>query len=287
MSDLVYLITPFEDHPITTVTYRGRPAWIARQIGAAIGYAHGGKRFVTQITGAWGDEFIDGRDQQLVEGAELELLKSLLEPGTDPVPGRTANLLLLFESGLHLALAKTNKPVGKRLRRFLVDEVLPQLVRDGCYLPERAVRDGELVPKDVEARLQREQRLARKLELEDRKFKAGSLRRTVGTLHALGYVDDEVFASYEVAASEIALARDLSTLKPGTPDDWLSPTLIGQQLGVSAQKVGRVITRLGLRGNHPGLARAVVNKARGHDRTVITYLYSPAAVARIQAALEG
>ncbi len=287
MSDLVYLITPFEDHRITTVTYRGRPAWIARQIGEAIGYAQQGKRFVTQVTGAWADEFIAGSDYLVLEGTELEQFKSLLQPGTGPVPGRTANLLLLFESGLHLALAKTSKPVGKRLRRFLVDEVLPQLVRDGAYSPERAVRGGELVPKDVEARLEREQRLARKLELEDRKFKAGSLRRTVGTLHALGYVGDEVFASYEVAASEIALERDLSTLKPATPDDWLSPTRIGEQVGVSPQKVGRVITKLGLRGNHPGLARAVVNKARGHDRTVITYLYSPAAVQQIQAALQG
>jgi prophage antirepressor-like protein len=287
MTDLVYLITPFEDHRITTVTYRGRPAWIARQLGEAIGYAQQGKRFATRITGAWSDEFIEGRDYLVLAGTELELFKSLLELGTDPVPSRAPSLLLLFESGLHLALAKTSKPVGKRLRRFLVDEVLPQLVRDGAYSPDRAVRDGELVPKDVEARLQREQRLARKLGLDDRKFRAGSLRRTVGTLHALGYVDDEVFASYEVAASEIALEQDLSVLKPGAPDDWLSPTRIGKQFGVSAQKVGRVISRLGLRGNRPGLARAVVNKARGHDRTVITYLYSPAAVSQIEAALQG
>ena len=286
MNDLVYLITSFEEHPITTVTYRGRPAWIARQIGDAIGYAQQGKRFVTRITGAWADEFIGGRDYLVLTGLELELFKSLIELGTDPVPSRAPSLLLLFESGLHLALTKTSKPVGKRLRRFMVDELLPQIVRDGCYSPERAVRDGELVPKETEARLQREHRLARKLDLEDRKFRAGSLRRTVGTLHALGYVDDGVFASYEVVASEIALERDLSVLKPPTDDDWLSPTQIGALLGLSAQKVGRLITRLGLRGNHAGLARSIVNKARGHDRTVITYLYSPAAVSRIEAVLE-
>ena len=286
MNDLVYLITSFEEHPITTVTYRGRPAWIARQIGDAIGYAQQGKRFVTRITGAWADEFIEDRDFLVLKDRELELFKSLIELGTDPVPSRAPSLLLLFESGLHLALTKTSKPVGKRLRRFMVDELLPQIVRDGSYSPERAVRDGELVPKETEARLQREDRLARKLDLEDRKFRAGSLRRTVGTLHALGYVDDEVFASYEVVASEIALERDLSVLKPPTDDDWLSPTQIGALLGLSAQKVGRLITRLGLRGNHAGLARSIVNKARGHDRTVITYLYSPAALSRIEAVLE-
>ena len=286
MTDLAYLITSFEEHPITTVTYRDKPAWIARQIGHAIGYAQQGKRFVTRITGAWGIEFIEGRDYVVLTGAELELFKSLLQLGTDPVPSRAPSLLLLFESGLHLALTKTSKPVGKRLRRFMVDEVLPQVVRDGAYSPDRAVRDGELVSKETEARLQRESRLARKLDLEDRKFRAGSLRRTVSTLHALGYVEDDVLASYEVVASEIALERDLSTLKPPTEDDWLSPTQIGARLSLSPQKVGRVITRLGLRGNHPGLSRSIVNKARGHDRTVITYLYSPVAVSRIEAALE-
>jgi len=31
-----------------------------------------------------------------------------------------------------------------------------------------------------------------------------------------------------------------------------------------------------------GLARALINKARGHDRTVVSHVYSPAAVALIE-----
>jgi hypothetical protein len=50
-------------------------------------------------------------------------------------------------------------------------------------------------------------------------------------------------------------------------------------------QVGRVISQLGLRGNHPGLSKAIVNKAKGHERTVTTYLYSPRAVAQIEAEL--
>ena len=53
--------------------------------------------------------------------------------------------------GLHLVLAKTNLPIGKRLRRFLVDEVLPQLVRTGRYAPEAGQRRAPQGKRDSAA----------------------------------------------------------------------------------------------------------------------------------------
>ena len=79
----------FEGSPLTTLTYKGRPAWIAREVGAAIGYSHGGKRFATKITGAWASEFIADQDFAIIKGDELVAAKQVLEPGTDSVPGPT------------------------------------------------------------------------------------------------------------------------------------------------------------------------------------------------------
>ena len=61
----------FEGCEITTLTYRGKPAWIAREIGAAIGYSHGGKRLAGNITSDWASEFIEGHDYVLLTGSEL------------------------------------------------------------------------------------------------------------------------------------------------------------------------------------------------------------------------
>ena len=285
MNEITTWPTPFEDTRLDTLIYRGAPAWIGRQVGTAIGYQRGGKRLVTKVTREWADEFIEGRDFAVLTGDEPQVFKELAGLGPDSVPSRAPSLLILFESGLHMALAKTNKAAGKRLRRFLVDEVLPQLVRDGKYLPARSVEGEEIGEPTIDHRLERERRQARKRELDDRKFRAGSLRKTIGTLRELGLIEAPLAATYEVAASEIALQRNLSVLKPPVEDDWASPTEIGRALGVSAQKVGRVITRLELRGNHPGLAKAIVNKAKGHQRTVVSYLYSPAAVKQIEAEL--
>lgn len=294
MNTVIRLTSDFEGKTLTTLTYKDRPAWVARQIGAALGYANLGKRLVNKITSEWSEEFIRDRDYAVLTGEELAAFKAMAAGGPVPVSSRTnRGLLILFESGLHLVLAKTTKPVGRRLRRFLVDQVLPQIVRDGRYDPEREVVDGQVVSVDVsttvllDPREHRERRLAARLALDDRKFRAVSLQRAVGTLHALGHIDDAIRAAYEVSACEIALGQELSELRPVVEDGWLSPTQIAERLGVSKQKVGRVITGLGLRGNKPGLARAILNKAQGSNRTVVTYLYSPDAVVRIEAVFTG
>jgi prophage antirepressor-like protein len=273
----------FEGRDITTLTYRGKPAWIAREIGEAIGYSQGGKRLATKITGEWADEFIEGHDHVFLTGKELADFRAVFK-GTDSARLKSnRGVILLFESGLYVAIAKTHKPVGKRLRRFIADEVMPQIARDGTYLPERQVKDGQFHSRNgsaVDPRLAREQRLARQLELEERKFQTKALKELVTTLRATGKYDDDVLATYDVAATETATGKDLAELKPAT-EHWSSPTEIAGRLGVTPQRVGITITKLGLRGNITGLARAVVSKATGHQRTVTSYVYSPRAVQQI------
>jgi hypothetical protein len=65
----------FEGAPLVTLTWRGRPAWIARHIGERLGYAHGGKRLPNTILGEWSDEFIQGVDYAVLSGDDLAELK--------------------------------------------------------------------------------------------------------------------------------------------------------------------------------------------------------------------
>ena len=280
--DLTCITKTFEGSPLTTLTYRGRPAWIAREVGAAIGYSHGGKRLPNKVTGDWNAEFIEGHDYMLLAGEDLAAFKAARFEGTESVPSKAnRGILILFEPGLHLVLAKTNKPIGIRLRRFIVDEVLPQLVRDGHYAPSCQVVDGQLVERKApDPRVQRELRLARKLELEDRKFKVRTLQQTIAGIE--GRVSADAITSLRVVAADIALERDLSDLKPRTGAGWLPPSEIAKRLGVSANRVGRAISKLDLRGDIPGMAMPIMNKARHSDRNVVSYLYSPEAARRIE-----
>ncbi len=296
MSEVTALTLPFEGEPLTTLTWKDRPAWIGREIGRRLGYAVDGKRLVSRIRREWADEFVEGTDYILLTGAELAALKEMLPPGTQEVPGRTSALLLLLEPGLHLVLTKTDKPIGRRLRRFLVDEVLPQLVRTGSYSAQPAGLETALVvvsvraPRSPSLAERREARLAlqadvrdRWVDLCDRKLKVATLHRAIDRFQGTVELPGDVVSALEVTAAEIALGADLSSIKPET-ERWVSPTEIAKRWGISAQKVGRVITGLGVRGDER-YSKRIVNKARGHDRVVFTFVYNAAGEALIEEAL--
>ncbi|RME24799.1 MAG: hypothetical protein D6798_10370, partial [Deltaproteobacteria bacterium] len=207
MTSIHALTLPFEGEPLTTLTWKGRPAWIGREIGRRLEYADRGKRLVSRIRKEWADEFIEGIDYVVLAGEDLAALKAMLGHGTHGVPGRTARLMLLLEPGLHLVLTKTDKPIGKDLRRFLVGEVLPQLVRTGSYAPERTVTEAGVVvvamtPLGPSLAEQREARLARQaatrerwVDLSDRKLKVRALHRAIDRTPAL---PGDVVAALEV-----------------------------------------------------------------------------------------
>lgn len=142
------ITSTFEGAALSTFKVDGRPVWIAREVGAALGYAQRGKRFATRITGEWASELIEGHDFAVLTGSDLPEESE----GTDPVPlSGNRGLVVLFESGMHLALVKSTKPAGVRLRRFLADEVMPALARTGAHGQGGA--SGRLSGKDLRAAL--------------------------------------------------------------------------------------------------------------------------------------
>jgi prophage antirepressor-like protein len=124
----------FEGQNLTTIEYKGQPVWIAREVGRLLGYANDGKRLLTSMAG-WEAEMIPGVDTILLKGDALRIFKEMMEGVTNSVtPFRQAkSLTLLTKAGVFLVCLKTNQQAGIRLRRWLVDEVLPQIRRTGRY----------------------------------------------------------------------------------------------------------------------------------------------------------
>ncbi len=123
------LIHEFEGKRLTTYLLGNEPCWIARHVGALLGYSHRGKRFVNQVTGDWSADLIPGHDYDLLQGDALADFRDHFQHGDDGFPAHARSLVVLYEPGLHLALHRTGKAVGRRLRRFVAGEVLPQLTR--------------------------------------------------------------------------------------------------------------------------------------------------------------
>ncbi len=193
----------FGERTLATLTHDGKRAWDAGHIGDLLGYA--GNRLDRRILGPWFEQLIEGFDYVVLTG-EVALSLTAAQGGPVEVPSAQEHrLVLLFEPGLHIVLAKTGTPEARRLRRFVLDEVLSQ-----CAEPPTR-REPTLAQR-------REKRLWAQMDLEERRLASESLRRTVGELHRLGYITDHVRAVYEVTAAEIALENELPVLQAAVRD---------------------------------------------------------------------
>ena len=313
------LIHEFEGKRITTYCFQGRPCWIAQHIGALLGYSHHGKRFANKITGDWSEDLIPGHDYDLLQGDSLAELRGRLQHGDDAFPARASSMVALYEPGLHLALARTAKPVGRRLRRFVASEVLPQLARtergsaehgaesvepgaegaepsaEGAESAERAKSADARVPSVSRTlHLQvlpplllnlhaiRERRPLRQALLAEARFRSSSLRQTIYTLRELGRISDETFHVYEVRATEIALSQDLADLRPSSIETWESPEDIAKRLGISHRRVWRAISRLWIRGDLQDMVHSAGRRPSGDGRDSFVFLYPPGDVERVE-----
>lgn len=244
MDTFLTLTRPFEGQPFTTLTWHNRPAWVARHVGRVLGYSGEGKRLTNKILGEWNAEFLDGRDYAFLEGDDLAAFRTMSADGPEAVSPHARNgLLVLFESGLNLVLLKTRSPIGVRLRRFLADEVLPQLARRGAYTPTLDPEDalGDVDPRDertwsvppgptvivTATRMsldeRREDRLALQartraayVDLCDRRFRVSALHHIVATLRDV--LDDGAVIALEVEAGELATGLSIGSMFSGDDD---------------------------------------------------------------------
>lgn len=145
------LETPSEDvKPLTILRYKDRPVFIAKEVGERLGYAEGA--LPDLIRREWSEDLLESQDYVTLRGEELAEFKELSNDtvystvSPDPMLFKTARLTLLFETGINAITLLSKKPEARKLRRYLIEEVLPQLHRTGAYTPALKVTpQGELV----------------------------------------------------------------------------------------------------------------------------------------------
>jgi prophage antirepressor-like protein len=83
----------------------------------------------------------------LIEGVDYVIISKKEHPKfindvcmLNIVTSKTHSVMLLFESGLNLLILNSRKEVGKLMRRWLVDEVLPQIKSTGKYESKQSAK---------------------------------------------------------------------------------------------------------------------------------------------------
>jgi hypothetical protein len=246
-TSLAPLSVVFEGKGITFYTFRDRLCVIGAEYGRAIKYAGNGGGLNEQIAGEWSNEFKAGRHFDVLTGADLREFKALVAlTGENPVSENARSLTILYEAGFDLVAIKTEKPLGRKLRALIVDEIMPRLRRGEPVLPVSAppapAQLGEWSPEAIA--LKGATLLDR---LADRMSPA---------------ISDEARDVLRARAAHMLVGGRIAPLLPVLPPGrWRRPTEIAAELGRTAAAVGRAITALGFRGaEHAAHRKGVLDK---------------------------
>ncbi len=271
MTTITVQTNDFFSMPITRLELDGKSAWIAREIGRALGYARGGDKLSRNIARRWTKDFVAGVDYDRLTGARLEQLRGLV-----PRLRRTRRVMILFRSGLEKVLSRAPFEIAHPLSTWLKDqmEVHKEMVGDAAQADAGFLEDRRL--RLAEAR---EERLA-------------SEQRARGLLLLLDAIaetaTEEEVKLYQIKLAQELSGRDFTSLLPAKMERFARPTEIARRNDTTIQRVGRIITQLNLRDPeaHPDQVEAYANLAPGTGRVVTCYRYGPDAVQKIESELD-
>lgn len=270
MANEMMTFTGENDTVVSPITFNGDVYFVAKDIGAALGYHGEGRKMVNKITQDWSSEFIEGTDFVRLSGKKLREFNALRVEGPDSGPSNSRALLVLTESGVNLACMKTNKPIGVALRRWLADVVLPALRRGDA---ETLTRATEPLSEKGRIALDRERRLTAKLALDAQRFEAQQAKAKAAALAALATddtltLDPAARQALKVRAAQFVVGEDLGHLAIASDERLYTATQVAKMLAsetgakITANRVGRWVSDLGLRGNEK-YTREVLDVAAG------------------------
>ncbi|PRP92878.1 hypothetical protein ENSA5_46430 [Enhygromyxa salina] len=263
----------FEGWSLVTVACDHRPYWLLTELSGALG-VEDPTHLLAALAQRWLESCPEGAIVQLVGGDRRELLDKLDRAHVVLAPTHHRKpITLLGPPAIDELCACFDSATARRLKAHLRDQVVPEF-----HAWERATRALERPILSVDAAAI----AANRLEFERRCFEAAVLERLLDRLEQAGLVAPDLLTAHRVVASELALGGCLEDYRESLAHGWSTPTQIAESwCGMTAMRVGKVIAHLGLKGSRAH-SRAFLNKARGHDRTVISHVYSPAAVGLIE-----
>ena len=230
---------------IRSMEIGGEPWFVGKDVATALGYANPQKAI---------RDHVDGEDKTVNE--------SFTVSGTKPI--------LINESGLYSLILGSKLDGAKRFKRWVTSEVLPAIRKTGAYAVDSKaaeIKMRELRVKEMNAQ-------ARLLNAETRRLKILQAER------GLSQVAIDTAA---VKAAEEITGQDLGDYLPKTEKTY-SASEVGNALGISANKVGKIANAYGLKTEEYGVF--VMDKSRYSSKEVTSFRYNEKGKQRIREILE-
>ena len=185
-------------------------------------------------------------------------------------PSGIQEMTIINESGLYSLILGSKLDGAKRFKRWVTSEVLPAIRKTGAYAVDSKaaeIKMRELRVKEMNAQ-------ARLLNAETRRLKILQAER------GLSQVAIDTAA---VKAAEEITGQDLGDYLPKTGRTY-SASEVGNALGISANKVGKIANAYGLKTEEYGVF--VMDKSRYSSKEVTSFRYNEKGKDRIREILK-
>jgi len=247
MSNEIMIFSNADFGDIRTLNVDGEPWFVGKDVATALGYSNPRDAL---------SKHVDSEDKNTVA----------FRDGNKGNPNQT----IVNESGLYSLILGSKLDGAKRFKRWVTSEVLPAIRKTGAYATDSKaaeIKMRELRVKEMNAQ-------ARLLNAETRRLKI------LQTERGLSQVAIDTAA---VKAAEEITGQDLGDYLPKTGKTY-SASEVGNALGISANKVGKLANAYGLKTEEYGVF--VMDKSRYSSKEVTSFRYNEKGKQRIKEILE-
>lgn len=234
---------------IRSMTIDGEPWFVGKDVAAALGYTNTRKALA---------DHVDNEDKK--DGVTIR----------DSI-GREQNPVIINESGMYSLILSSKLEGAKRFKRWVTSEILPSIRKTGAYATDSAAAEY----KARELRIKEMNAQARLINAETRRLTV--LQKEKG----LSQVAVDTLA---VKAVERVTGKDLGDYLPQVEKTY-SASEVGNALGITAAKVGRLANAHGLKTDEYGIT--VMDKSRYSSKEVASFRYNEKGKAKLREILEG
>ena len=220
---------------IRTMEINGEPYFVGKDVAEALGYVKARNAIAKHV---------DDEDKK-----DAPIQGDL---------GGTQSMTIINESGLYSLILSSKLDGAKRFKRWVTSEVLPSIRKTGKYSADSAAEDykaRELKIKEMNAQ-------ARLINAETRRLVI--LQKEKG-------LSQVAVDALTVKAMESITGQSLGDKLPKTEKTY-SASEVGNALGISANKVGKIANANGLKTEEYGVF--VLDKSRYSSKEVTSFRYN-------------
>ena len=233
---------------IRSMEIGGEPWFVGKDVATALGYAKPENAVSNHVDS-------EDKTSTLIQGSGSNY---------------KSKAIIINESGLYSLILGSKLDGAKRFKRWVTSEVLPAIRKTGAYAVDSKaaeIKMRELRVKEMNAQ-------ARLLNAETRRLKILQAER------GLSQVAIDTAA---VKAAEEITGQDLGDYLPKTGRTY-SASEVGNALGISANKVGKIANANGLKTEEYGVF--VLDKSRYSSKEVTSFRYNEKGKAKIREILK-